>query len=172
MATRGCSNDPNKFCYICGELTIKKQQRNITDFVKKLFFAYFGVRLGDQDKSWAPNIVCCICVEELKQWLSGKQKSLRFGIPMIWREPRNHSNDCYLCSLNVYDFNAKNRKGIVYSNIPSAMRPVPHGPGIPMLKPQKKLKMNLLTSKKKTMALMMISMQQEVTILNSSHKVN
>ncbi|GBN87961.1 hypothetical protein AVEN_65749-1 [Araneus ventricosus] len=110
MATRGCSNDPNKFCYICSELTIKKQQRNITDFMKKLYFAHFGVKLGDQDKSWAPHIVCCICVEELKQWLSGIQKSLRFGIPMIWRKPSNHIDDCYFCSLNVHGFNAKNRK--------------------------------------------------------------
>ncbi|GBM98274.1 hypothetical protein AVEN_168799-1 [Araneus ventricosus] len=70
MATRGCSNDHNKFCYICGELTMKKQQRNITDFVKKLYFDYFGVKLGDQDKSCVPHIVCCIRVEELKQWLS------------------------------------------------------------------------------------------------------
>ncbi|GBM82659.1 hypothetical protein AVEN_200563-1 [Araneus ventricosus] len=170
MATRGCSNDPNKFCYICGEFTIKKQQRNITDFVKKLCFAYFGVKLGDQDKSWATHIVCCICVEELKQWLSGKQKYLRF--PMIWREPTNHSDDFYFCSLNVHGFNAKNRKGIVYPNIPSAMRPVPHVPRIAIPKPQKNLKIYLLTPKKKTMALMMISMQQEVTFLNSSHKVN
>ncbi|GBN18850.1 hypothetical protein AVEN_188287-1 [Araneus ventricosus] len=140
MATRGCSNDPNKFCYICGELTIKKQQRNVTDFVKKLYFAYFGVKLGDQDKSWAPHNVCCICAEELKQWLSGKQKSLCFGIPMIWRKPSNHSDDCYFCSINVHGFNAKNRKGIVYPHIPSAMHPVPHGPGIPIPKPREKLK--------------------------------
>ncbi|GBL81380.1 hypothetical protein AVEN_143679-1 [Araneus ventricosus] len=135
MATRGCYNDLNKFCYICGEVTIKKQQRNITDFVKKLYFAYFGVKLGDQDKSWASHIVCCVCVGELKQWLSGEQKSLGFGIPIIWREPSNHSDYCYFCSLNVYGFNAINRKGIVYPNIPSAMRPVPHGPGIPIPKP-------------------------------------
>ncbi|GBO31279.1 hypothetical protein AVEN_71727-1, partial [Araneus ventricosus] len=31
-------------------------------------------------------------------------------------------------------------KGIVYRNIPSATRPVPHGPGIPIPKPPEKLK--------------------------------
>ncbi|GBM40794.1 hypothetical protein AVEN_80802-1 [Araneus ventricosus] len=136
VATRG----PKKFFYICGELTIKKEQRNITDFVKKLYFDYFGVKLGDQDKSCFPHIICCICLEELKQWLSEKQKSLRFGIPMIWRETSNQSDEFYFCSLNVHVFNAKNRKGIIYPNIPSAMRPVPHGPGIPIPKPPEKLK--------------------------------
>ncbi|GBM51842.1 hypothetical protein AVEN_8705-1 [Araneus ventricosus] len=56
---------------------------------------------------------------------------------MIWREPSNHSDDCYFCSLNVHGLNAKNRKGILYPNIPSAMRPVP---GIHIPKPTEKLK--------------------------------
>ncbi|GBM67301.1 hypothetical protein AVEN_37081-1 [Araneus ventricosus] len=59
---------------------------------------------------------------------------------MIWRERINNSDDCYFCSLNVHGFNAKNRKIIVYPNIPSAMRPVHHGPGIPLPKPPEKLK--------------------------------
>ena len=59
---------PNKFRYICGNFVVKKQHRNITDFVKKVYYAYFGIRVGDQDKPWAPKKVCCICVEELRQW--------------------------------------------------------------------------------------------------------
>ncbi|GBN94854.1 hypothetical protein AVEN_111189-1 [Araneus ventricosus] len=59
---------------------------------------------------------------------------------MIWRKPSNHSDDCYFCSLNVYGFNAKSRKGIIYRNIPSAMRSVLHGSGIPIPKPPEKLK--------------------------------
>ena len=46
------------FCYICGDYIVKEPRKPITDFVKKAYFAYFGVRLGDQDKSWAPHIVC------------------------------------------------------------------------------------------------------------------
>jgi hypothetical protein len=49
MATRGCVNSPNSFCYICGEYILKKQHRNITEFVKRVYFAYFGIKLGDQD---------------------------------------------------------------------------------------------------------------------------
>lgn len=136
MATRGCVNSPNCFCYICGTYTVKKQQRNISNFVQKVYFAYFGIKLGDQDKSWAPHIVCSVCVEELRQWSQGKKKSFRFGVPMIWREPKNHSNDCYFCSCTVQGFNLKNRKDIPYpTNISSAIRPVPHGPDLPIPPP-------------------------------------
>ena len=112
MASRGCINSPDCFCHICGTYTVKKQQRNISDFVKKVYIAYFGVRLGDQDKSWAPHKVFSVCVEELRQWFKGKKKSFRFGIPMVWREPKNHSDDCYFCFCSVQGFNLKDQKKI------------------------------------------------------------
>ena len=117
MASRGCVNSPDSFCYICGNFTVKKQQRNITDFVRKVYYTYFGVKLGDQDKSWAPHKVCSICVEELRQWSQRKKQSLNFGITMIWREPKNHSDDCYFCSCDVRGFNLKNKKEISYPNL-------------------------------------------------------
>ncbi|GFU79385.1 uncharacterized protein TNCV_871561 [Trichonephila clavipes] len=84
MATRGCVNSPNCFCYICGSYTVKKQQRNISNFVQKVYFAYFGIKLGDQ----------------------------------------------------VQGFNLKNRKDISYPIIlRSAIRPVPHGPDLPIPSP-------------------------------------
>ena len=94
--SRGCVNSPEIFCYICGEFVGKKQQRNITDFVEKVYFAYFGVKIGDQNKSWAPHGFCLGCVEGLRMWSKVKVKSFRFGVPIIWREPRN-SDDCYFC---------------------------------------------------------------------------
>ena len=45
----GYTNDADSFCYICGRCTKKKDRRNITPFIKN---AYFGVKLGDQDKSF------------------------------------------------------------------------------------------------------------------------
>ena len=59
---RRCLNDPDHFCFICGSYTLLKQQRNITDMVKKLYFSYFKLKLGDQDKKWAPHIVCETCL--------------------------------------------------------------------------------------------------------------
>jgi hypothetical protein len=63
VATRGCINRPHIFCYICGQFVIKKQKQNITDFVRKMYCAYFGMKVGDEDKSWAPHKVCYVCVE-------------------------------------------------------------------------------------------------------------
>ncbi|GFU88574.1 uncharacterized protein TNCV_4442511 [Trichonephila clavipes] len=103
MATRGCVNSPNCFCYICGSFTVKKQQRNISNFVQKVYFAYFGINLGDQDKSWAPHVVCSVSVEELRQW------------------------------FQVQGFKLENRKDISYPTIiRSAIRPVPHRPDLPI----------------------------------------
>ena len=45
---------------------------------------------------------------------------------MVWREPRNHADDCYFCLTNITGFNASSRKKIKYPNVRSAMRPVPH----------------------------------------------
>jgi hypothetical protein len=69
---------------------IKKLQRNIRASLEKCatYYAYFGV------KSWAPHKVCCVCVEDLRKWSKGKKKEFRFGFPVIWREPKNHSDDC------------------------------------------------------------------------------
>ena len=63
-ARRKCLNSPEAFCYICGSFTVPSQRMNISDFVM-VYLAYFQVRLGDQDKSWAPHQVCKHCVENL-----------------------------------------------------------------------------------------------------------
>ncbi|GBL62568.1 hypothetical protein AVEN_43206-1 [Araneus ventricosus] len=56
-------------------------------------------------------------------------------MPMVRRGPKNHNDDCYFCTCNVKGLNLKNKKQISYPNIPSAIRPVPHGPGIPVPSP-------------------------------------
>ena len=69
MATssrRSCVNDSNNFCYICCEYTFEYNRKLVTDFVKQAYLAYFEVKLGDQDKSWAPHIACKTCIEHLR----------------------------------------------------------------------------------------------------------
>jgi hypothetical protein len=46
----------------------KKQEINITPFVDNLYFVYFKVKLGDQDKKWASLVMCKACAESLRQW--------------------------------------------------------------------------------------------------------
>ena len=81
---RGCINDPDIFCYICGSFVPSVQRQNITPFVKHVCYAYFRVKLGDQCKVWAPHKVCRNCVSSLRQWSIEKLRSLAFGVPMVW----------------------------------------------------------------------------------------
>ncbi|KAG7177516.1 T-box transcription factor TBX20-like [Homarus americanus] len=62
---------------------------------------------------------------------SGDQ--LKKQIVSFEKEPKNHGDDCYFCSVKIEGYNAKKQKkqGIIYPKIPSAMRPVPHGPEVP-----------------------------------------
>ena len=55
---RKCKNSPVKFCYVCGKVIFSDQQCTITTLVKSLYCGYFGIRLGNQDKSFAPHTVC------------------------------------------------------------------------------------------------------------------
>ena len=52
-------------------------------FCKNVCYAYFGIKLGDQDKALTPHRLCCNCVSSLRQWSTGEQKYLAFGIPMV-----------------------------------------------------------------------------------------
>jgi hypothetical protein len=64
--------------------------RQIGSFVKKLYFSYFQLKVGDKEKSFAPHIACNTCVEGLRYWYDRKRKAMPFEIPMQWREQKNH----------------------------------------------------------------------------------
>ena len=57
------TNHPDRFCYICGNVILPGRLAKITDFVKKAYHTYFGVKLGDQEKSFPPHVSCKTCVE-------------------------------------------------------------------------------------------------------------
>ena len=60
---------------------------------------------------------CCLqdmCRTFERQWTSGTRQSMGFSIPMVWREPKNHVGDCYLCSINMTGVNKKKRKSLSY----------------------------------------------------------
>ena len=128
-----CRNNPNNFCYIGGEYLLKDTRRNITDFVKKSYHAYFVMKLGDQDKYWASHECCTMCTENLRKWTTGKLKSLKFRVPMVWRGLKNNADHCYYCMVNMAGFNRQERKTWSYPNLESALRPVPHSDEIQFL---------------------------------------
>jgi hypothetical protein len=123
---RGCKTHPDSFCYICGEYTFLDCRKPITPTIKERFYKYFKMKLGDQDKPFAPHIVCLRCSSNLSMWRSGKLKKLPFSTPMSWREQKNHVDDCYFCVTNVAGFNKKWVKNIEYPDLSSAIRPQPH----------------------------------------------
>ena len=130
---RGCLNKANSFCYVCGDAIA--QRRTITSHLKTAYFHYFDCKIGDQDKSWAPHICCKPCYNGLIAWFNGKKAAFNFAVPMVWRELRNHADDCYFCLTNITGFNASSRKMIKYPNLRSAMRPVPHSDDLPVPTP-------------------------------------
>ena len=132
---RGCLNKANSFCYVCGDFPTVAQRRTITSLLKTAYFHYFDSKIGDQDKSWAPHICCKPCYNGLTAWFNGKKAAFNFAVPVVWREPRNHADDCYFCLTNITGFSASSRQKIKYPNLRSAMRPVPHSDDLPVPTP-------------------------------------
>ena len=66
------------------------------------------------------------CEEMLRDWTKERRKGLPFGVPMVWRELKDHLNDCFVCMVNTKGIGKKNRQNIFYPNIPSELRPVLH----------------------------------------------
>ena len=95
--SRSCVNSADLFCYVCGEVTLASQRRSITPLIKKAYHLYFGCKLDDQDKKWAPLIVCKSCAIRLGGWVIRKGMAMPFAVSMVWRETSNHSSDCYFC---------------------------------------------------------------------------
>ena len=89
-----CFDSADNFCYIWGEVTVARQRKVITAIVKKAYHLYFGCKIGDQDKSCAPQICCRKCATNVSQWLNGKRHAMPFAVPMGWREPSSHTTDC------------------------------------------------------------------------------
>ena len=63
--------------------------------------------------------------------LSKRSPSMPFSVPMIWRKPKDHYQDCYFCLTKTKGFSFKQRDKITYPNLNSARTPVPHGDSMP-----------------------------------------
>jgi hypothetical protein len=78
---------------VCGELTFKSQRRNFTPLIKKYYEFYFGRKVGEEDKSWAPHISC---VRLLTGWVNGS-RHMAFAVPMV----RVNQNTAHLTDTSV-----------------------------------------------------------------------
>ena len=82
-----------------------------------------------------PRIICIECASCLSQWFNRTGPGFSFGVPVIWREQRDHTTDCYFCMTSGKGFNGKNKKSITYPNLTSAIRPITHSDDIPVPTP-------------------------------------
>ena len=52
---------------------------------------------------------------------------------MVWREPKNHTDDCYfLTPPSKAGLKMKKIGTVKYPNLPSAIRPIPHSDSLPV----------------------------------------
>lgn len=127
-----CKNSASAFCYICGQFCPTSQRKPISQNLKLWYSDYFGRSIQNQDEDWVPHITCKSCEVNLCTWWKGTRDRLPFGIPMIWKKPTNHNDDCYFCCTNVLGFSTKTKHKIVYPACSSAERPVLHGDDFPV----------------------------------------
>jgi hypothetical protein len=51
-------------------------------------------------------------------WYKGKKDSIQIWCPNDMEGDKIHSNDCYFCCCDVKGYNSKNKKVILYPNLP------------------------------------------------------
>ena len=61
-----CKNNPERFYYISCNVVLPIRYAKITDFLKKVYGNYLGVKQGDQAEPFAPHVCCKTCEENLK----------------------------------------------------------------------------------------------------------
>ena len=109
---------------------LQKNTGKTSEFIKKSYLAYFGIRIDDQERPWAPYKVCIVCYTNLHEW-SLKKISLSFGFFMIKRETTNHLDDSYFCIINTKGFNANSKSKFKYPVIQSETS-FPHSDDFPV----------------------------------------
>lgn len=79
------------------------------------------------------HICCNSCSVTLREWLKNKKRSMPFTLPMVWRQPKNHINECCFCFTRPITSGLSTKKRTVqYPNIPSAIWPILHPEGLPI----------------------------------------
>ena len=159
----------NEICFVCGKfIKVRATKYFVQASIRicEAYKAYFGMPVGDHEKSWGPHFVCNTCKKTLRdkrklpdalkefhiafyfekkkvhsvlllfRLVPRGKRTIKFAVPRIWREPTNHSSDCYFCSVDPVKRRAgKNAPAIVYPGIPSSIAPVQHSAQLAVLNP-------------------------------------
>lgn len=115
-----CKNNPDDFCYVCGQYDSATVKKPITKLHEKAYLAYFGFGICDQNKQWVPHFLCKNCHLGLLKWMNDCGGGLNFSKPMCWRKSNDHNVDCYFCLTQI-----DGDTGMVeYANVISVTKPV------------------------------------------------
>jgi hypothetical protein len=58
-----------------------------------------------------------------------------FGIPVVWLERKDHFSDYHFCLTNITGHSGRTKQTIKYPDASPALKPVPHGVGLPVPQP-------------------------------------
>lgn len=92
----------NAFCYVCGHLVPKLQQKDRKNFFTEEFKKAYTLYFDEADSSvedFTPNTVCNNCYINLMHWLHRRRRNMPFSKPVIWiKDPNGHdASRCYAC---------------------------------------------------------------------------
>ena len=105
--------DFDQFCYVCSYFTPKKYRIEITVKVMKLFRECYREPMRNLESNYCPSIICKICYNMLCHHLNDN-KSLTIVQPARWRDPLDHSKDCFSCNTNTNGANQEKRQALDY----------------------------------------------------------
>lgn len=120
---RKCKTCPDSFCYVCADFITKSQRRKITPALKEAYQKVFDRSMSNLDKAWVPTSCCSSCRANLQLSVQKQQIKLPFDLPAVWREPTDHTVDCYFCLTKTYGYSIKNKSSIIYADVSSVDQP-------------------------------------------------
>lgn len=132
----GCKFHPNNICYVCGCLAPFETSHSISrsPSFQIAYVEYFGFAVGHQDKTWVPHVCCHSCYTKLINWRKGLySKGMPFAVPVRWREPKCHFNDCYFCAVDFNGQTASQSQSWMHKQWPrSVSKPLLHSDDYPV----------------------------------------
>ena len=119
-----CINSPDAFCIMCGNFVPSTKRNVFSELIKDRFIKCFDIPSNTLKHPWVPKTICANCKSRLKRWNAGNITAKFFSSPMVWREPKNHTDDCYFCLRNTKGYNNKNATSIKYPLVSSVTFPI------------------------------------------------